>query len=118
MVSILPDPPAVTAGDNRTVNEGEPNDFALGSFADVAGDGPWTIRVNWGDSSSITEFSAAEPGLALSRPHTYQDNGSYTVSVDRKVVATVDGGTAVQKVPLPVSAARESEVVIVRGRVP
>ena len=31
--------------------EGVPTTFDLGSFSDVPGDGPWTVRVEWGDGS-------------------------------------------------------------------
>ena len=42
--------------------------------------------------------------------------GTYSISVDRKIVSTINGGAEAQKIQLPVAAGASSEVVIVRER--
>ena len=74
-------PPAVTAAAAQTSNEGSSASFSLGSFSDPGPDGPWAVDVNWGDGSSHSMFNAASPGSLGSRSHSYDDNGSYTVTV-------------------------------------
>src|SRR5262249_28091680 len=53
---------------------------ALGSFSEVAA-GPWTVNVNWGDSSSLPPFQVSTQGGLPSASHTYADGGIYTVTV-------------------------------------
>src|SRR5207302_6939857 len=61
----------------------------LGSFTDPGADNPWTVDVNWGDSHSDS-FTMAAPGTIPAHAHTYDDNGSYTVTVK---VTDKDGGS-------------------------
>ena len=82
--------PAVTAPSDQTANEGAATTFTLGSFTDPGPDSPWAVDVNWGDGSSHTTFNAATTGSLGSRSHTYDDNGSYTVTVK---VTDKDGGS-------------------------
>jgi hypothetical protein len=77
--------PTVTAPADQTGVEGVTGAFDLGSFSDPNG-GPWTVDVNWGDSTSHTIFSAGPGGLGT-KPHTYGEDGNYTVTV------TVTDGT-------------------------
>jgi hypothetical protein len=61
-------------------NEGSSTAFDLGSFADPDG-GPWSVDVNWGDSSTDATFTAASAGSLGTQAHTYADNATYTVTV-------------------------------------
>jgi hypothetical protein len=53
--------PVVTSAVNQSADEGSPKGVALGSFADVAGDGPWTVEVNWGDGATSI-FTVTQTG--------------------------------------------------------
>src|SRR5207247_2030687 len=82
--------PVVTAPASQAATEGTSASFGLGSFGDLgANDAPWSVVVDWGDVSAHTTFSAAQGSLGL-KPHTYGDNGDYTVTV---TVTDKDGGT-------------------------
>lgn len=73
--------PVVTAAAGQNADEGVSKEFALGSFTDAGpNDDPWTVSVNWGDGSLATSFEAL-PGTLPNQPHTYADNGPYTVQV-------------------------------------
>ena len=82
--------PTVTAPANQTSDEGTSASFDLGSFTDSGADNPWAVDVNWGDGTTDSSFNVASPGSLGSRSHTYDDNGSYTVTV---TVTDKDGGT-------------------------
>ena len=73
--------PLVTAAADQSSNEGSSNTFSLGSFTDPGDDGPWAMKVDWGDGSTPTEFTEAAVGAIGSKAHIYADNGEYTVSV-------------------------------------
>jgi hypothetical protein len=81
-------PPKVTPPANQTSLEGASPTFNLGSFTDPDG-GPWSVDVNWGDSSAHTVFSMSSPGTITPQSHTYAEEGPYTVTV--KVTDTHDG---------------------------
>lgn len=81
--------PTVTASSNQSSNEGESKSFALGSFADPGPDSPWTVDVNWGDSTTPDQLTMSAPGPIPAKSHTYVDNGTYTVTVK---VTDKDGG--------------------------
>jgi PKD repeat protein len=88
-VSVANVAPNLTGAANQTANEGTSKSFALGSFSDDgADDGPWMVAVNWGDGSET--FQVTTQG-AISRSHTYDDNGTYTVKV--KVTDKDDGAS-------------------------
>ncbi|HEV8452363.1 MAG TPA: PKD domain-containing protein [Gaiellales bacterium] len=82
--------PSVTAPSDQTANEGAATTFTLGSFTDPGPDSPWAVEVNWGDGSSHTTFNVTTTGSLGTRSHTYDDNGSYTVTVK---VTDKDGGS-------------------------
>src|SRR5205807_9877911 len=84
--------PTLTAAANNTASEGSPKSFDLGSFSDPGADSPWTVDVNWGDSSSDS-FTKTSTGSIGSHSHTYDDNGTYTVTVK---VTDKDGGSDAQ----------------------
>lgn len=74
-------PPVYTKPANQFSDEGETKSFALGSFSDANGNGPWEIRVTWGDGSPAETFVVASQGALPNRTHTYAENGTYTVTV-------------------------------------
>jgi hypothetical protein len=80
-VTVANVPPAVTAADGQTADEGTSKSFSLGSFTDPGDDGPWAVKVEWGDGSSDTTFTEAAPGPISAKSHTYSDDGEYTVKV-------------------------------------
>jgi hypothetical protein len=76
--------PILSIAGNQKTDEGSstaksPVGFDLGSFSDVAGDGPWIIDVNWGDG--ISDSTTGDPGTSLMLPHVYSQDGVYTVEV-------------------------------------
>ena len=73
--------PVVTAADDQTADEGTSKSFNLGSFTDLGDDGPWAVKVEWGDGSADTTFTEASPGPITAKSHTYADDGEYTVKV-------------------------------------
>src|SRR5207302_1928481 len=81
-------PPSVTAAADQSSDEGASHSFDLGSFTDPGADNPWTVDVNWGDGHSDS-FTMSAPGTIPAHSHTYDDNGSYTVTVK---VTDKDGG--------------------------
>jgi len=73
--------PVVAKPANQITNEGAPTSFNLGSFSDAGPDSPWAIDVNWGDGAAHMSATAATSGTLALQPHTYADNGLYTVTV-------------------------------------
>ena len=74
-------PPVYTAPANQSSDEGETKSFVLGSFSDANNNGPWEVRVTWGDGSSAETFMDATEGALPNRSHTYAEDGLYTVTV-------------------------------------
>jgi hypothetical protein len=72
-------PPMVTPPSDQTAVEGTPKSINLGSFTDPDGS-PWTVKVDWGDSSTDS-FSVASAGSLGSLTHTYAEEGNYTPKV-------------------------------------
>jgi hypothetical protein len=72
---LLAVPPA-----DQTSAEGASQPFALGSFT-ASGSGPWTVTVNWGDSSPNTVFTQTTKGTITPQSHPYAEEGPYTVTV-------------------------------------
>jgi hypothetical protein len=82
--------PVVTAPDGQSGEEGSATSFALGSFNDAgANDAPWSVNVNWGDGTTDTTFATSSTGAIDANDHSYDDNGSYTVT---ETVTDKDGG--------------------------
>ena len=75
--------PAVAAGDDAILNEGDTFSQA-GSFTDPGAD-IWTAKVNYGDGSGPQALAVIGKTFQLS--HTYTQDGVYTVTV------TVNDGT-------------------------
>jgi hypothetical protein len=90
-------PPAVTpGGSGQTSVQGVAATFNLGSFTDPgANDGPWSVTVSWGDSTTST-ISATVQG-SLTAIHAYATGGNYTatVNVTDKYGATGSAQTSV-----------------------
>ena len=80
-VAIANVAPDATAAANQSGVEGTPESFALGSFTDPGDDGPWSVSIDWGDGTTDQREAMEEPGDLGSFPHTYIDNGLYTVTV-------------------------------------
>jgi hypothetical protein len=74
--------PVVTAPAGQSSDEGETVSFALGSFVDPGADSPWAVDVDWGDGSAHTAFTGAAAGAIAAKSHAYDDNGSYTLTVE------------------------------------
>src|SRR5207237_1316686 len=74
--------PTVTAATDQPSAEDRRHSFGLGSFSDPgANDNPWDAYVNWGDGSPVDHLAFSSQGSLGSASHTYDDNGSYTVTV-------------------------------------
>src|SRR6266849_8314820 len=72
----------VTSPGNQTANEGALASFNLGSFSDSnMGASSWTVDVNWGDGTAETLPPVTSQGSLGSRPHTYGEEGNFTVTV-------------------------------------
>src|SRR5207237_5911362 len=89
-VTVANVPPSVTAAADQSASEGTAQSFNLGSFTDPGPDSPWAVDVAWGDGSPHTTFNQSTTGSLGSQPHTYADNGVYTVTVK---VTDKDGGS-------------------------
>jgi hypothetical protein len=74
-------PPVYTPPANQAALAGESKRIALGSFSDADGDGPYAVRVGWGDGSETT-FQLATAGEIGMLEHRFLDRASYTVSVE------------------------------------
>ncbi|HLJ93972.1 MAG TPA: PKD domain-containing protein, partial [Gemmataceae bacterium] len=72
--------PTVTPPTNQNTNEGTNQSFSLGSFTDPDSS-PWSVSVNWGDSTANTNFSTSTPGSLGNQAHTFGEEGVYTVTV-------------------------------------
>jgi CSLREA domain-containing protein len=71
-----------TPPSSQNATAGTPASFYLGSFADAAGAGPWTVSVNWGDGTAVTTFTATAQGALGTQTHTYQAAGVGTINVN------------------------------------
>jgi hypothetical protein len=89
-VTVGTSDPSVIAPSDQSATEGDSTSFELGSFSDPGADNPWTVDVNWGDGSGHTTFATSSTGLLAPQAHSYDDNGSYTITV---TVTDKDGGS-------------------------
>ena len=69
-VQVVNVKPAVDPGPDTEGESGEPIEVDLGSFTDPGDDGPWKVKVDWGDGSSES-YTLGSPGDLGSRTHTY-----------------------------------------------
>jgi hypothetical protein len=103
----LPSRAVVTPPVDQTATEGTGQSFDLGKFSDPDG-GPWTVDVNWGDGSPHATFGLAAAGSLGTQPHTYAEDGLYTVTVGVMDSTSLWGSASYQVVvaepPIIVSA--------------
>jgi hypothetical protein len=105
-VTSLAVPPVLTAPTSaQNAVAGESSSINLGSLS-VAGVGPWTVTVEWGDGQSST-FSPPGSG-PLAFAHTYESAGSFIIS---ETVAEYDGDSTSITFPDPVVVVNEPVVV-------
>ncbi|MBX2997504.1 MAG: DUF11 domain-containing protein [Caldilineaceae bacterium] len=100
VVTVTNVTPSVTPPANQTANEGQIKTFNLGSFTDPGNDAPWTVTVNWGDTSTPITLTMMAPGTITPTAHVYPDNGVYTVTV---TVADKDGASQSRTFTITVS---------------
>ena len=72
--------PVLTPPSDQVVAQGINAAFALGSFSQPGGAGPWVVAVQWGDTTSTT-FDVNAPGSLGTRTHAYSAAGTDTVTV-------------------------------------
>jgi CSLREA domain-containing protein len=70
-----------TPPSSQNATAGTPASLNLGSFADAAGAGPWTVSVNWGDGTAATAFTVTAQGSLGMQTHTYPAAGVATINV-------------------------------------
>jgi PKD repeat protein len=82
--------PVVTLFPPQTWTVGQAANLGV-RFSDAGTrDAPYTVRINWGDGSAITQFSSLiVPSAPLNRSKTYAAPGSYVITV---TVTDRDGG--------------------------
>jgi uncharacterized repeat protein (TIGR03803 family) len=73
-----------TAAPDQTAERGDAGTFSLGSFSGTGTTGPYTIDVNWGDSTVDTTFTQASPGTITAQSHIFDAAGADTVTVTIK----------------------------------
>src|SRR5262249_20449701 len=80
-LTVVNQPPSVTAAANQSAVAGTAQSFDLGSFGDLGiNDSPWTVTVTWGDSNSTT-FTTNSRGALGAQSYTYAAAGTYSVRV-------------------------------------
>jgi uncharacterized repeat protein (TIGR03803 family) len=82
---------SVTPPADQSATAGEAQTFSLGSFAEVNGTAPYTVRVDWGDQSAATTFTMNGAGTITPQSHAYADAGTPQVSV---IVTDADGNAS------------------------
>ncbi len=82
--------PAVRAPGDQAAEAGVATQFDLGSFTDPGADAPWTVVVDWGDSTPATQATQTSAGPIAAQAHTYIADGEYTVTV---TVSDKDSGS-------------------------
>ncbi len=80
--------PAVNAGSDQTVNEGDTVNISA-AFTDPSSVDTFTATIDWGDGSPLVNVNPATSPIAAG--HVYTDNGVFTVTV---TVTDDDGGTS------------------------
>ncbi|HLJ91770.1 MAG TPA: PKD domain-containing protein, partial [Gemmataceae bacterium] len=74
--------PVITPAGEQTATEGTSSPIPLGSFSDTTpGANAWQVDVDWGDGSPHTTFPLNNPGDLTMPPHTYAEEGIYTVKL-------------------------------------
>jgi hypothetical protein len=75
-------PPVVVIDNTPLAHVNEGSSFSgTASFTDAPGDGPWTVRITYGDNTGQFQSSVNNMG-SIPLNHVYRDNGSFTISVE------------------------------------
>ena len=74
-------PPVVSAGPDQSVLIGALFNLSGASFTDPDHNGPWTVTIDWGDSSSPTTFTASEGSISKSHSYATVLPATYTLTV-------------------------------------
>ena len=74
-------PPVVSAGPDQSVLTGALFNLSGASFTDPDHNGPWTVTIDWGDSSSPTTFTASEGSISKSHSYATVLPATYTLTV-------------------------------------
>src|SRR5207302_9696826 len=108
-------PPSLSGQSNQSSDEGAAHNFDLGSFSDPGAlDNPWDVTVSWGDGSPDTTLAFSSRGAMGTTPHTYDDNGSYTVTVK---VTDKDGASGPAQLKVDVANVATAAVLTNDGAV-
>ncbi|MBI4320123.1 MAG: carboxypeptidase regulatory-like domain-containing protein [Chloroflexi bacterium] len=99
-VSVTNVVPTVTAPAGQVATEGSAGVFNIGSFIDPGPDAPWRVEVDWADLSARTVYGMTTAGSLGVQPHTFRDNGVYSVTVK---VTDKDGGVGTASFPVAVA---------------
>jgi hypothetical protein len=86
-------PPLLTGASSQAAGQAIATKFALGSFSQVGGTGPWNVQVNWGDGTPNITFSASAPGSLGTQIHTYSTAGADTVTITVTDAFGISGST-------------------------
>src|SRR5439155_11737950 len=87
----------VTSAGEQMATEWSSTSVPLGSFSDAAANAnSWQVDVNWGDNTAHTTFTVNSQGALPNTPHTYGEEGSYTVTVTVTDNANASGSVTFQ----------------------
>jgi hypothetical protein len=103
--------PIVVAPANRAVPEKRHVVMRLGSFVDPGRDGPWRVKIAWGDRTKATLRTMRKPGSLGKARYTFLRRGAFTVTVK---VTDRDGATGVRR--FNVTVKRACVIPNVRGK--
>jgi hypothetical protein len=78
-LNLVPNTVGVSPPANQTAVEGTSTPFSLGSFTDPVVNSPWQVTIQWGDGT-LSSFASLQTGSLNTQPHTYADDGIYTVT--------------------------------------
>ncbi|HYL22046.1 MAG TPA: PKD domain-containing protein [Gemmatimonadales bacterium] len=74
-------PPVVTAGGNQSVLVGAQFTLSGASFSDPDHNGPWTVKIDWGDGSSDVNTMSNEGSIAGSHSYVTALPATFTVTI-------------------------------------
>ncbi|MBW7885166.1 MAG: cadherin-like domain-containing protein, partial [Caldilineaceae bacterium] len=94
--------PFLSGQSNQNAVEGVAHNVLLGHFSDPGADANWQLAIKWGDNSPDTARAQSVPGDLGAQPHTFPDNGVYSVTVS---VTDKDNATGTAQLQVTVSNA-------------
>ena len=74
-------PPVVTAGGNQSVLVGALFTLSGASFSDPDHNGPWTVKIDWGDGSSDVNTTSNEGSIAGSHSYVTALPATFTATI-------------------------------------